>query len=244
MGYMKTKFYEERMHEHDLPNKKGQYIKRVRFENQDWYGNELVIHKERTYFGDVATSIMPGELQDNPKTIFEYLDNQIREFLERLTMIVPDKNLTLDNLKVFIIRKYGHPDIKDISTVYTYEDDGETRTEGFHFDIYWVLPLSDRNELLENAVLNGYVRDAIVFKLKFDERIHDSQISNRFFSLYFYGVMPKEVHEDKSRIDYNNNNMTLNSIITPENLFRVAKKLVEYKQDKALLDKAYEVFEL
>lgn len=240
-----VKFFEKRMHEREMPNKNGQYRRGMKYGYQDWYGNELVFHKERTYFGNDLTSVNPEELTDNPKTVFDYLDNQVREFLKRLAMIVPDAALNLDALQVFIKRKYGHPDVNRGNAVYTYEDDGNTRTEGFHFNIYWVLPLSNRNEFLESAVQDGYVRDAIVFKLEFDERIHDSEISSRFFSLYFYGVMSEEVHGEKinPRIDYNNDNMTMNSIINPENLFRVGKKLIEYKQDESLLAKARLAFE-
>jgi len=128
--------------------------------------------------------------------------------------------------------------VEVLGCVYVYEDDGETQTEGFHFDIYWVLPLTNR-EYSASAVHNKLVHEAIMFKLDFDERIHDSQISSRFFSLYFCGIF-----KEPQRIDYNNDNMTLNSIITPINLFKITKKLIEYKKDKDLLNSVYEVFDL
>jgi len=243
------KFYEERMHENKLPNINGQYRKGIIYGDQDRYGNKFEFHKERTYFGEFFTTVKPEELLHNPKTIFNYLNNQIQEFLKRLLMIVPDLNLELDNLQVFIQRAYGHPDVKNSrnSSIYIYEDDGNTRTEGFQYDIYFVLPLSSRNNDLEYAVSNEYANscDSIVFKLSFTERIYDSNISSRFFSLYFNGAMSEEVHGKKieNRIDYNNDNMTLNSIITQENLFRVGKKLIEYKQDEELLKKATLAFE-
>ncbi len=84
-----------------------------------------------------------------------------------------------------------------------------------------------------------------MFSLTFTERIHDSNISSRFFSLHFFGIASEEVHgkEIDSRIDYNNDNMVLNSIITYENLYRVAKKMIEYNQDRELLIKAQQAFE-
>jgi len=243
------KFYEERLHERDLPNINGQYRKGARYSCQDWYGNKLVLDRPRTYFGEAFTAVKPDELTFNTKTIFDYVDNQVREFIKRLLIIVPDSNLELDKLQVFIQRNYGHPDIHNRtgSSVYVYEDDGNTKTEGFHYDIFWALPFSDRNRDLEYAVSNKYgnLCDAVVFKLEFNERIHDGEISFRYFSLYFNGIMTEEVHDKKidTRIDCNNENMSINSIITLENLFRVGKKLIEYRQDEELLRKATLAFE-
>jgi len=242
----KLKFYEEKMNEKDLLNINGQQPIWMRNADQDRYGNNLVFHKERTYFGEFLTTVKQEELLYNPKTIFNYVDTQVREFLKRLLVIVPDSNLELDKLQVFIKKTYGYPDIDNRnSNVYVYEDDGNTGTEGFRYDICWALPLSDRNRDLEYAVINGYACDSVVFKLKFDERIHDSRISSRFFSLYFNGVMSEDVHgkKNETRIDYNNDNMSMNSIITAENLFGIGKKLIEYKQDEELLRKATLAFE-
>lgn len=164
--------------------------------------------------------------------------------MERLAIIAPNINLNLDAIQVFIKRDYVHPNINRGNGVCIFEDDGDTRTEGFQYNIFWVLDLKAKNRDLEYEVLNGCADSAIVFNLTFGERMHDSDISSRFFSLYFYGISVGENCRKKVdyRIDYNNENMTMNSIINPENLFRLSKKLIEYKQDEELLKKALSAF--
>lgn len=236
---MVKKFYEEQLHEKKLANKHGQFLRGSRYCDQDWYGNELVLHTERTYFGDDRAYLTSDQLTDNPKKIFDYTNVQITEFLERLQLLVPDGNIDINKMQTIIEKTYGHPDVYNhYKNVYVYEDDGNTRTEGFQYKIYWVIPLSERNPYLDSAILNDFAVDVIYFSMEFTERIHDSEINSRFFTLKFNGI-----ENDNERIDMNNDNMTINSIITPMNLFKVGKKLVTFRQDETLLKKAYEVFE-
>ncbi len=128
-----------------MTNKKGQHRRGAKYGSQDWYGNDFVVHSQRTYFGDPISYLAPNDLKDNPKVIFEYLNNQVTEFIKRLATIVQGIDPTLSNLQVFIRRAYGNPD--DKSSVYAYEDDGNTRTEAFSYMIRWVLPLNDEKKL-------------------------------------------------------------------------------------------------
>ena len=227
--------------ERDLPNNKGQLRKGSRMSNQDFYRNSLILHTEKTYRGDNTIHVenpTSADFSGNALTIFNYLDEQVKAFFADICSISPCK-FAPSFIQTFLRRKYNETG--------DFEDDGETKTEGFEYKIYWAVPLGKNDGKICNALSAGLHRDSIYFTVSFDERIHDGCISNRFLYLYcdFTSNFSPEHHSKDAplRIAYNNDNMPLGSIFTPLSLYFIAKNLNAYLENRTLYEQACGLFE-
>jgi len=95
-------------------------------------------------------------------------------------------------------------------------DDGNTRTAGFTWSAYWIVPLSE-NEVSVSDVRSGYGNSAIVFHMEnYDQRLFDGRIGGiKSFSLSFsfgsYIDLVKLsdgafIQNNSKRLDFQNNN--------------------------------------
>lgn len=102
-----------------------------------------------------------------------------------------------------------------------YEDDGNTQTPGYVYEAYWCFQLNPNTSFKTYGIFGEFIyqEECLFFKYTDAERVIDHKADGRLrsFELNFCGI--KQPHETSAlkRIDYNNNNYDLTSIITIQN---------------------------
>jgi hypothetical protein len=205
---------------------------------EDYFSSKENTKKKRDkiYFGDEIEHININNIQSKIKDNIESYSKWISEYVNIINQIL-DINFKLNvNKMIFDIKRtYGENS--------AYEDDGNTSCEGFKYNILWAFPLGNFNSDEWN-IRNEFAEGYLYFTYEAEERLFDNNVrGSRFFSIYLAGV--KLPREDKHiiRIDYNNNSMSLNSVLNKGNIVSIVLKIKEL-QTKVDLIKAVENIKL
>ena len=117
---------------------------------------------------------------------------------------------------------------------YAFEDDGNTKTDGYKYKVIWAYSFGKYNPSLA-YIQNGIQEDCLYFEYENSERIRDHQpTENRFLSLYLCGPNYPSCNEVVERIDYNNSNYELTSIINAQNAATCTLKIKDIQKRRAL----------
>ena len=168
-------------------------------------------------------------LSDDLKERIIECDRKIRQFIELINTELPEEH-KLPNPKMHIHRYKGE----------AFEDDGNTKTAGYDYKIYWNCPVDKETiDISEKLMLLNCISNSLYFCYEDRERIRDkySNGHNRFLSLY---ISIEELSRDKSktqRIDYNNDNYELTSIVNYNNASICILKLKEFFKQRELVAK-------
>ena len=115
-----------------------------------------------------------------------------------------------------------------------FEDDGNTKTEGYKYKAIWAYSYG-RYNINSLYIQNNMQEECIYFEYENSERIRDHEVQeNRFLSLYFCDHEYPGCDGLVKRIDYNNNNYELTSIINNQNAATCTLKIKEAKRRIAL----------
>lgn len=119
-----------------------------------------------------------------------------------------------------------------------YENDGNTTTDGYSYKVYWAFSLSTDKSVDIFYLQNEMQEQCLYFEYKQTERIRD-HIANslRFLTLYMCGVEFPGSKGIVKRIDYNNDNMEVNSIINVSNAATCILEIKEIKKRVRLTER-------
>ena len=176
-------------------------------------------------------------LSDDLKGRIKEVDEKIRKFLKLL-----NSEFSLDHqipILETIITRENH---------YVYEDDGNTRTDGFKYDVYWIFPIGQNIEprnYYYYRIINNLACNCLYFHYEDKERIRDkkSNGSGRFLSLYIsVEKLEYPLSEDKEvkRISYENDNYKLGWCINYLNAMNCILEIKEYQKREDLLSELKE----
>jgi len=142
-------------------------------------------------------------------------------------IIYYQKNIKLDinNTTFDIKREYGENK--------AYEDDGNTSCEGFEYNVLWAFLIGNIEKEKEWSIRQGFAEKYLYFIYKNEERLFDNKVrDNRFFSIYLAGI---KTHV--KRIDYNNNNYKLNSVLNKGNIVSIVLTIQDLQKKINLINK-------
>jgi hypothetical protein len=132
--------------------------------------------------------------------------------------LLDEMKLDLDKMCFEILRKDG----------YAYKNDGNTRCDGYDYKVLWAIDLTGKQIKNSDYFFRGWYQNAIYFIYEQTERIFDHKATRlRVFSLYVSGTETRNHDKFINRIDYNNDNMQLTSIINHFNAAECLKAIKE-----------------
>lgn len=172
--------------------------------------------------------------EDLKKRILK-LDEKIKKFVKLINSELPkDQNLSEISLLIF----------RD-ETKYIYEDDGNTQTPGYEYEVYWIFPFANEpkekiNDFLCQIRFNNLEdRNCLYFYYEDKERIRDKSSNGRGRFLHLYLICDKYSSDglNVEKIDYENDNYTLGFSINYQNVMNCIIKIKEYYKMRNLLNK-------
>ena len=154
----------------------------------------------------------------------ESCSKAIRIFAELMNNHLPNKlDLKKMQFHIFVETDNG-----------AYENDGNTACMRKRYSVYWFFDLTGKkNKPMDLwSVDRRTCENSLYFTFEQSERIHDASINgSRFFNLYLSGMKKTGREEFCNRIDYNNNNYSLLSIVNIVNAatcIQEVKKITEF----------------
>ena len=127
-----------------------------------------------------------------------------------------------------IQRKYGERA--------NFEDDGNTHCEGFNYNVLWAFPIGD-NKIDQWYVRQGYSEKCLYFIYEDSERLFDNKVKgSRFFSIYLAGVKLPREEQHVVRIDYNNGNYALDSVLNKGNIVNIVMRIQDLERKIKLIN--------
>lgn len=190
---------------------KEKFINEYGIYNDYYEPQEVAKRKVLTYHGAKNSIITQNEIESSIKNNIGEYSKWINNFVGMLTPLLSKDYCINEKGIIFEIqRKYGEES--------NFENDGNTSTEGFNYEILWAYPLGDTFEKSQE-IRQGYAQSYLYFTYECSERVRDhKENGSRFFSIYVAGFKLPRQESYITRIDYNNNNMALNSILNKKSL--------------------------
>lgn len=172
-------------------------------------------------------------LSEELKKRIKEVDEKIRKFVKLLNSEFPlDHQIPILDT---IITRENH---------YVYEDDGNTRTDGFKYDVYWVCPIGQNIEprnYYYYRIINHRICNSLYFHYEDKERIRDKKSDGRgrFLSLYIsVDKFDENLNREKcERISYENDNYKLGWIINYQSAMNCILKIKDFNKKDAYLNK-------
>lgn len=189
----------------------------------------IVKMPKRIYHGDKIKTIGLDEIHsEGVKEKIGAYEEMITSFVSVLNQILPQEHrLDAQNRLFDIKRTYGESS--------SFEDDGNTRAEGFDYNVIWSYALT--NTVQENWRLRNDMQEkCLYFVLETAERVRDNKGRRyHFFSMYLSG------HEDvkgkgENRIDNENENYKLGAILNKKNLATVVMEIEAIMKRQGIYD--------
>lgn len=163
------------------------------------------------------------EIESEVKDEIEECSKRIKRFVEAINFQLEYAG-RLGGLLFKILRKKGD----------AFEDDGNTKADGYNYKVIWAYSFDKHNPNL-NYIQNDIQEDCLYFEYENSERIRDHKLSgNRFLSLYLCGHKHPSCNELVERIDYNNDNYELTSIINAQNAATCTLRIKDIRKRMAL----------
>lgn len=165
----------------------------------------------------------------------EQYTSSIRQFIRLVNREIP-KGQKLNKEKFIIVRE------DDISFL----DDGNTRTPGFRYNVFWAYTQSNQ-QINKAEILRLIQENAVTFVFTCYERCYDHRKSSLIFLELYYN----NSNERAERIDYINDNYDKNHLFSPYEITQVVWRIsndlnVNYSkipEDKQMLEKYSEKFQ-
>lgn len=164
-------------------------------------------------------------LSEDLKGRIKEVDKKIRKFVKLLNteFSVYHQIPILDT----IITRENH---------YVYEDDGNTRTDGFKYNVYWICPIGQNNEprnYYYYHIINNLACNCLYFLYEDKERIRDKKSDGRgrFLTLYISVEnfeYPLSEDEEIKRISYENDNYKLGNCINYQTAVNCILKIKDF----------------
>jgi len=175
--------------------------------------------RERLYFGSTVSHISINDIQSKIKDNINKYTNWIYEYITVINSLLPkDIKLDINNTTYDVKREYGENK--------AYEDDGNTSCEGFEYNVLWAFPIGNIEKEREWSIRQGFAERYLYFIYKDEERLFDNKVrDNRIFSIYLAGIKLPREDNHVERIDYNNNNYKLNSVLNKGNIVSIVLKI-------------------
>jgi len=195
--------------------------------------------RERLYFGSTVTHISINDIQSKIKDNISKYTNWINEYVSVINNFLTDEvKLDINKMIFDIKRKYDEHA--------TYEDDGNTQCEGFNYDVLWALPIGKITNTNEWHIRQGFAERYLYFIYTDEEKLFDNKVKgSRYFSIYLAGVKLPREDNHVERIDYNNNNYNLNSVLNKGNIVSIVLKIQDLQKKINLINelKSINLFE-
>jgi len=209
------------------------YIRNSRTQNN--------IKRDKLYFGETIAHISIDDIQSAIKENIINYSKWINEYVNVINrFLLPEVKLDINNMIFDIRRKYGENA--------NFEDDGNTHCEGFNYDILWAFPIGNsNNESNQWYIRQEYAEKSLYFTYEDSERLFDNKVKgSRFFSIYLAGVKLPREEQHITRIDYNNGNYVLNSVLNKGNIVNIVMKIQDLERKIKLINKleSIELFKL
>lgn len=171
-------------------------------------------------------------LSDDLKGRIKEVDEKIRKFLKLL-----NSEFSLDHqipIIETIITRENH---------YVYEDDGNTRTDGFKYDVYWICPIGQNIEPRNYyyfRIINNLACNCLYFHYEDKERIRDKKSNgrDRYLSLYISVEEFEYLLSDDgeiNRISYENDNYKLGWCINYQTAMNCILKIKDFNKKEDLI---------
>lgn len=170
------------------------------------------------------------EIKSDVRKRIEECSLEIKVFMTELDLLLENWEKICGE-EFFILRKEET----------TYEDDGNTKADGYEYEAYWVFQLNPDKKIERYAITGERVfqEEILYFKYTDKERKHDcfSSGRGRFFHLYIAGVEKPHECSIVETIDYNNDNYKLTSIINVENIFNCFVEIQKLSKRRDIIKK-------
>lgn len=167
------------------------------------------------------------------KNIKSKAKDRIKECDEAINGFIAKLNSLLDDDEKVELKKFFTVRSDD---GFHFEDDGHTRTAGYDYYTYWCFQLNPAVAIEEWYVEKDFQKEVLYFKLENDERKRDSRSEkHKFFSIYLVGIEYPRYDKEVIRIDYNNDNYQLLSIINDANIVSCALKIKEIAKRRRMM---------
>lgn len=170
-------------------------------------------------------------LSEELKKRIKEVDEKIRKFVKLLNSEFPlDHQIPILDT---IITRENH---------YVYEDDGNTRTDGFKYDVYWICPIGQNNEprnYYYYHIINNLSCNCLYFNYEDRERKRDKKSDGRGRFLNIYISVEKfdsSLSEDEEikKISYENDNYKLGYCINYQTATNCILKIKDFNKKEEL----------
>ena len=102
---------------------------------------------------------------------------------------------------------------------------------------YGLLPIGKIADSNEWYIRQGFAKRYLYFIYTDEERLFDNKVrNNRFFSIYLAGIKLPREDTHVERIDYNNNNYKLNSVLNKGNIVSIVLKIQDLQKKINLIN--------
>lgn len=203
---------------------------RIYWENGEMIREGSIVKMpKRIYQGDKIKTIELDEIKsEGVKEKIQTYEEKIASFVSVLNQILPPEHRLDEANRLFEIKRtYGESS--------SFEDDGDTRAEGFDYNVIWGYSLP--NTVLESWRLQNELQEkCLYFVLETAERIHDNKGRRyHFFSMNLAGHEGYR-EKGKKRIDHENENYKKGSILNKFNLATVVMEIEAIMKRQGIYD--------